>query len=386
MLKQSEAPISSKISEQTFLDLCMWLSDDITYSQSQLDRLLNEDHYLSLIELANTYWLIGHLNKQLKKHNIWVLLPRELVAYLTELDRLYLNRSLAIKQEIIAVSSMLKEVTPKIVLLKGAATLFNGLANPISTRYMTDIDILVSEETLGNCLSKIKCNGYILDKDELSIETNDFHHAPPAIREDGPCYIELHRRPLVNSLTNILDKVEAIETSVPLELAKGLVVQQMHPTQQIIHTIAHSELQDRGYAERHIDLRQLLNFYLVTQTFGQEICWKTVEERYKSTSHLHILNSVLYQANKLFGLTVPSLKIDKISAQKQLQHCLQSYSQSEPEYSKRILIQRVLKGYSRNIIINIYGEKGHFPIFRGRLKHFRRHTRMLLKGKVDTLK
>jgi len=383
-VNQADNSFTSKISGQTFVDLCMWLSDDITYSQSQLDRLLNEDYYLSLIELANTYWLIGHLNKQLKKHSIWPFLPSELVTYLTEIDRLYLNRSLAIKQEIIAVSSMLKEVTPTIVLLKGAATLFNGLADPISTRYMTDIDILVPEEKLDNCLTKIKCNGYILDKDELSIETNDFHHAPPVIREDGPCYIELHRRPLVNSLTNILDKVEAIETSVPLELTKGLVVQQMHPTQQIIHTIAHSELQDRGYAERHIDLRQLLNFYLVTQTFGQEICWKKVEERYKSTNHLHILNSVLYQANKLFGLTVPSLKIDKISAQKQLQLCLQSYSQSELEYSKRMLIQRVLKGYSRNIIINIYGEKGHFPVFRGRLKHFRRHLRMLFNAKADT--
>ena len=384
MLKQSDPPLSSKISEQTFWDLCMWLSDDITHSQSQLDRLLNEEDYLSLIELANTYWLIGHLNKQLKKHQLWPFLPSELIAYLTELDRLYLNRSLAIKQEIIDVCSLLKEITPNLVLLKGAATLFNGLADPIGTRYMTDIDILVPAQKLDDCLSQITSKGYVLDIDQLSIETTEFHHAPPAIRENGPCYIELHRSPLVNSLTNILAKDEVLETSIALELTESLVVQQMHPTQLVIHAIAHSELQDRGYAEAHIDLRQLLNFYLITKTFGQKICWKTVEQRYKNTHHLHILYAVLYQANKLFGLTVPPLNIDKIAAQKQLQDCLQSYCQSEPEYSKLMLMRSILKGYSRDIIINIYGKKGHFAIFRGRLKHFRRHLRMIFKAKTDT--
>jgi hypothetical protein len=361
----------------------MWLSDDITYSQSQLDRLLNEDHYLNLIELANAYWLIGRLNSQLKKYNIWPLLPSELIAYLTELDRFYLSRSLAIRQEIIDVCGLLKKITPKLVLLKGAATLFNGLANPISTRYMADIDILVPEEQLDSCLGQITSNGYILDKDELSIETNEFHHGPPAIREGGPWYIELHRSPLVNSLTNILAKDEVLETSIALELTESLVVQQMHPTQLVIHAIAHSELQDRGYSEAHIDLRQLLNFYLLAKRFDQEICWQAVEERFKSTELLHIVNSVAFQVKALFGLTIPKLKIDKESGQKQYQKCLQNYCHPISEDSKRTLIRRILTVYSKDIIINIYGDKGYFPIFRGRLKHFKRHIHILFKSKKN---
>ena len=382
-MNQPDNSFTSKITEQTFLDLCAWLSDDITYSQGQLDRLLNEDHYLNLIELANAYWLIGHLNKQLKKYNVWPILPTELIAYLTELDRFYLNRSLAIRQEIIDVCSLLKGLTPKLVLLKGAATLFNGLANPISTRYMADIDILVPEEKLDCCLAQITSNGYVLDKDELSIETSEFHHASPAIRENGPCYIELHRSPLVNSLINILDKNEVLETSISLELTESVVVQQMHPTQQIIHAIAHSELQDRGYSEAHIDIRQLLNFYLLAKKFDQKICWLTVEERFKSTEHLHILNSVVFQANKLLGLTIPKLKIDIELGEKQYQKCLQNHCHSASEDSKLNFIRRVLAGYSKNIIVNVYGEKGHFPILRGRLKHFKRHIRMLFRNKRD---
>lgn len=379
-MSQIESSYQQEISEQTFLDLCTWLSDDLLYSEDQLTRLLEEEHYLKLIELANTYWLIGHLTTQIKKKHIWQRLPQALKAYLTTLEKVYQQRSQAIQQEVISVCRVLKKVTPQLVLLKGSAALFNGVANPISTRYMADIDILVAQDKLNLCLEALSQNGYILDVTDASISTKDFHHASPLIRQDGPCYIEIHRRPLVNTLKNILSAEEAMNQSMPLLIGEDLIVQQMHPTQQIIHTIAHSELQDRGYKEAHIDLRQLLNFYLIAKTFAVQICWRTVEQRFTDTKQFYVLEAIVFHANKLFGLPIFIDHFEQGKSKIQYQKCIRNFTQEKHATTLISSIRKVLQGYSKATIINLYGEKGYFPVFRGRLKHVKRHLLLLFRG------
>lgn len=380
-MNQQDHTFTQQFCEQSFIDLCTWLSDDKSHFAEHLSRLLDEEHYLKLIELANTYWLTGHLTHQLKKYHVWQKLPGELRDYLSNFESCYLQRSEAIKQEIISVCSLLTKVTPQLILLKGGASLFNGVANPISTRYMADIDILVPQDKLDSCLETLVENGYILDVTESSIATEDFHHAPPAIRKGGPCYIELHRSPLVNSFKSILSAEQAINSATELPLTTELLVQQMHPTHQIIHTIAHSELQDQGYAEAHIDLRQLLNFYLIAKTFAEQICWASVEQKFAETEQSHILRAMCYHANKLLGLAINISPFEHHPSQLQYQKCIQNFTKGETKQSILSTISRVLKGYSTATIINLYGDKGRFAVFRGRLKHLKRHLLMLFKGK-----
>ena len=68
--------------------------------------------------------------------------------FLTELEQFYQQRSEAIQQETIYSCSLLLKANLKIIVLKGVANLFNGAAQPLSNRYMSDIDILVEEERL----------------------------------------------------------------------------------------------------------------------------------------------------------------------------------------------------------------------------------------------
>jgi hypothetical protein len=379
MVEPHDNVANEHICEQSVTDLCHWLSNDSAYTEVQLQRLLNEEHYLGLIELANKYWLVGHLNTRLQERDVWQYLPSELCAYLTTLNEMYMKRSTLLKQEAIDVCTLLASITPKIVLLKGATTLFNGLANPISTRYMTDLDILVPENNLDECLIALQSNGYDLDHSDLSVQTSDFHHAPPALRENGPCYVELHRRPLVNSLKYILGAEETFQSAIPLTLTPNLSALQMHPTHQIIHTIVHSELQDYGYEEAHIDLRQLLNFYLLATFFDSIICWGTVEARFRDTNQLHVLDAIFYKANQLFGFTSPIKTLSNSNEQDHFVKCLKSFYQAKPHLTKLEQANIILRGYSKATITNIYGDVGKYSVLRGRMKHLKRHLKLLLK-------
>ncbi|MGS2722099.1 nucleotidyltransferase family protein [Paraglaciecola aestuariivivens] len=366
-----------EINEQTFLDLACWLTKKRCFSQAQLARLKDESHYLNIIALANHFWLLGHLANQLKKQTFWPDLPSELRNYLTQIEELYQKRSLAIKQEVLNVCTLLAPITQDLVLLKGAATLFNGISEPIGSRYMADIDILLPNNKLKLGIQTLSSHHYQFEHDEMTIYTSAFHHAPPAIRPNGPCYIELHRQPLVNSIRHLLDCDEAFNTATTLALDSKISVKQLHPTQQVIHCIAHSELQDQRFKEAYLDLRQLVNFYLIVNKFNSQICWKTIEKRFRDTQHIEELRSVVYQANRLFDLPIYISTWQTEATHTHYLKCVNNAAQLHQAESNLQKFSQFIQGYSSHTIVNLYGENGTFPLITGRLKHGIRHLRLV---------
>ena len=196
MAKLINQAISVNITEQTYLGLGTWLSVEADYSQEQLTRLQREESYLPLISLANEYWLIGPLANQLQKAEFWLVLPVQLQSYLLELEKLYLQRSLAMQQETVFACDILLQANIKVVILKGAASLLNGAVKPISNRFMSDIDLLVAEEKQSECEQLPKIQGYCPQPEDFNLDAHGHHHSPPLIRDNAICYVELHRRAL----------------------------------------------------------------------------------------------------------------------------------------------------------------------------------------------
>jgi hypothetical protein len=376
---ESEDDEPTIITQQTICDLGTWLSEKQQYTHAQLARLQHEEHYLSLVALANNYWLTGALTYSLKKSSVWSLLPATLKDYLTEIERFYYQRSEAIQQEAILSCSLLLDTNIKVILIKGAANLFNGVAKPISSRYMSDIDVLVLESKLDECVSTLEKSGYFKqnDNEELLIEENAHHHAPPLIRKNGICYIELHRWALPLSSHLILQTREIWQHCIPLTLAPGLEVLQLHPTQQIILAIAHSEISNSAYTENHIDLRQLFNLYNLTTHFDLKINWLTVEEHFQRANLSDVLNAILFSTYQIFGLITPLTKTDDISAQNHFSKGLELFIKTQGDDPKFSYSRKLIRGYRRKNIIDLYGKNGKFPLLSGRIKHLKRHIQML---------
>jgi hypothetical protein len=372
-------PMSTiKIMKQTYEDLGTWLSAEAKYSQEQLARLQTEESYLPLISLANDYWLIGPLTNQLRKHDFWQALPLQLQRYLSELEKLYLQRSQAIQQETVYACDVLVRENIKVVVLKGAANLFNGVLEPISNRYMCDIDLLITEEKQSECEQQLKTHGYYPQEDDFTLEAHGHHHAPPLIREGAICFIELHRRPLKKSISSVLQAEEIWRDAIPLLLKEDLQVLQLHPTHQVILSIAHSELQDDGYSEMHMDLRQLLNLQFIASYFNEQIDWQSVQQHFSRAKQSHVLAAVLYKAYRLLNLRTPITDIDDLHSKEHFEASLAVNTEINKNVSVFTPLLKTLRGYKRNVIIDLYGDEGRFALLSGRLKHLNRHLRMML--------
>jgi hypothetical protein len=374
------------ITQQTFYDLGTWLSEKQQYTQTQLERLQLEEHYLPLVALANNNWLTGALADSLKKSNVWPLIPATLQDYLAEFERFYQQRSESIQQEAIFSCSLLLDANIKVILLKGAANLFNGTAKPISSRYMCDIDVLVLDDNLGESVKTLEVKGYSTQNDnqEILIEANAHHHASPLIRMGGICYIEVHRWALPLSSHQILQTKEIWQHSIPLTLAPGLEVLQLHPTQQIILAIVHSEISDSAFKDNHINLRQIFNLNCLAINFVHTIDWATVEAHFHRADLTHILNAILFSAHEIFGLITPLTNIDDISSQHHFSKGLERYIKTQGDEPKLDYLKEVFRGYSKHKIIDLYGKEGDFSLLVGRIKHLKRHAKMLIMPKFLT--
>lgn len=378
MVNASDKTSSVQITQQNFFDLGVWLSDEQNYQPEQLARLQNEEFYLALISLANTHWLIAPLANKLKSSEVWLLLPNQLQEYLTELEDVFLKRSEAIKKETISVCEILTKNNIEVLILKGAASLFNGVTSPISNRFMSDIDLLVSEQQQEESFLLLTQNHYKQKNAPLDLHGKEHHHAPALIREFGICYVELHKHALKKSSQTVLNTHEVWQQASPLKLTEHLTVNQASPTQQIIITIAHSEISDNSFRDKKIELRQLLTLCQISQYYKERINWKIIKQHFTDANKLPVLHASLYSAYKWFNLITPITDTNNKAAKLHFELCLSQYIKRQGADSSFSKIKSIFLGYDKEKIHSIYGKEGVFPLFNGRIKHLTRHFKILL--------
>lgn len=375
----------AKITEQTFIDMGMWLTHPNEYSEAQLTSLLDEDARLPLITLVNTYWLGGALHNSLKASNVWPKLDQELQEYLAELEQFYNQRNQGIKQEAIFACQLLTDANIPVVMLKGGASLFNGVFTPISNRFMTDVDLLVPEDKQQQANTVLMNAGYAVNMEDHDHASVGHHHAPALFREeDGHCCVELHRWVLKKSVSDILTTEEVWQSAQPLPLTNTLSILQMEPTQQLVLSVAHSELSHKGFENKHIDWRQLFNLYTLAKHNNENINWLNVQQHFTRCNKPESLNALTYAAYKFFNLNTPISNNQNKAAIKQIEQCTALYVKRQRSNQRFAHLLNVLKGYSKESIKVAYGEQGPMPIFTGRVKHLKRHLIMLSKPKYLT--
>ncbi|KGJ94216.1 nucleotidyltransferase family protein [Thalassotalea sp. ND16A] len=374
----------TKITEQTFIDLGMWLTHPEQHSAQQLTSLLDEDARLPLIALTNTYWLGGALHNSLKKSTIWQQLDPELTAYLAELEQFLDQRNQTIKQEAIFACQLLTDAQIPVIMLKGSASLFNGVFNPISNRFMTDIDLLVPEELQQQANETLVSHGYLPQLEEHEQTPIGHHHAPALFREGGECCVELHRWVLKKSVSDVLSTTEVWQQATPLVLTSGLQILQLEPSQQVILSIAHSELSHSGFSDKQLDWRQLINLHALVKYHQENINWQTVQNHFGrciSETPKMALSSLLVAADKLLKLSTPITNPDDTKAKIQVNSCISKYVKRQNPNKRFAHLFAVISRYGDAGIKEHYGDAGRYPLLTGRLKHIKKHINMAVQPK-----
>ncbi|MDN3652637.1 nucleotidyltransferase family protein [Thalassotalea ponticola] len=379
------------ISQQLLDDISQWFDHRVPVSAKLISRLHHEPDLLALIAFLNEHWLLGAFVDRLKQANVFVQLEPELQHYLEHISEFYQTRNEALQQEVINVVSLLQQANINAIVLKGAAGLFNQTFVPLSTRFMTDIDILVPSDQQQQAIATLLKQGYWQDKDELDIAAKNHHHAPPLSRDNnGLCNIEVHQWPIQKRWHAILSPEQVWQTAKPLPLITtketndlNLCALQLAPTEQMILAIAHCELSHRAFSEQQIDFRQLHNSACLIKRFHNQINWQQVQRQFSQQQQLLPLQAHLLMVQKFFAQSTP-INCQSPQAIEHLNRCVTDLIKRQGKISPWRMLKGVLQGYSKQHIDVMYGAVNYWQLSKGRLQHAKRHLKML--SKPDYLK
>ncbi len=369
----------SKITHQSYIDLCAWLAPSVPVCEDRMFRLTCEPDYLPLIALANNFWLTGALAFQLKNKGVWTKLPSLLSEYLATIEAAYLERSVQIQDEVQSVSQLLKGAGYELLLIKGAASLFNGAAKPISTRFMSDVDILVKRQDIKSAYDLLTSKGYYNALESHELHGKHHHHMPVLKREEGVCYIELHQGAVNIKFDHLLTADDAWQHKMKLELFEHIQVNQLSANQQVILTIVHSELSDRGLQDQHLELRQLYHLVVISEFFSKQLNWHQIQAHFVQHGQEKALAAAIYSAYQLFGLVTPITDPMDEWGEQHLSCCIDKYIAHQGVELQSQRLKNIVKGYGRQSIVSLYGDEGDWPVLSGRLKHIKRHIGLLVK-------
>jgi hypothetical protein len=177
------------------------------------------------------------------------------------------------------------------VLLKGAATLAQGLYPSRDLRLMSDIDVLINDTKMRDCTDTLGRLGYRERKHRRSIVSDvpkeaprvvaaspEFYHDPPLIHQHTGIRVELHRALSVPEFAVLVPAQDALRRATPVS-ANGMAFSVLAPTDRIAHHVMHAQLHHHGARSAIVGLRQLVDLAILVDAFGSDIDWTVTRTR-----------------------------------------------------------------------------------------------------------
>jgi hypothetical protein len=269
---------------------------------SPVAALLGADfEWEHLIRSAQEELILPALYARLQQLGIASQIPEEVADFLSAVETLNLERNQAIFTELATVIALLNEARIEPVLLKGVAYCMTGVYASPAARYLTDVDLLISEEQLPTAIEVLIQNGFEWDRSD---QLGRFRHHHPPLRRTGSVSFELHHTLGMGSCRLLLPASEVLEHSVRHEL-DGTRFRVPGPDHLVTHLIMHSQIQ-HPYNERiWPPLRAMYDLALLRRRFDGAINWSEIERRFRQARKSDVLALHLLQVQDTLGAEMP---------------------------------------------------------------------------------
>ena len=320
--------------------------------------------WLSVVEIANAHFLTAALYYSLLDKNLLNLIDdEELLTYLEQIYIINLHRNQKIIEQLKEIAQILLKKEIKPVFLKGVASLLQNDYKDVGMRFLSDIDFCVFEETLKEASELLIDSGYMSDK-EKSINPN-WLHLPPMYNKKWDMVIELHRYVLSYRYSSIVPCKE-----INYQRSKQYTnVFLLTPTYRLLHAYMHSEIVDRHYYTKTINLRQLYEIAILVEKYKHEIDWIVIERVLKTHRLYNKFNNTLNLIIKLFHMEIPEVKnrnISKLHVQLLLSH----FTNLDTLLSKTYIgYQQFIHNISRPVVEQRYGVVSTKDYLHAAVKH-----------------
>ena len=297
--------VQANIRLESLFTLCEIISFSGDTEKIKQKILSDSIDWLSVVEIANTHYLTAALYYSLLDQDILHLIKdEELLAYLEQIYTINLHRNQGIIEQSKEMTQILLKKSIKPVFLKGTVSLLENDYRDVGMRYLSDIDFCVFENDFLEAKEQLLSCGYIpnmLDTGIKDIEKH--HHWWPMYHPNWEIVIEIHKSVLTYPYSHLIECTENTcqnSTNYP-------DMSMLSPTFRLIHTYIHSDIVDRSYAFKKMDLRQLYEMSRIIDNHTSQIDWRYIEDFFKREKLWNQFNNRLCLINALFKVHSPIL-------------------------------------------------------------------------------
>jgi len=261
--------------------------------------------WLLVVEISNTHFLTAALYYSLLDKDLLSLIKDdELTAYLEQIYSINLLRNERIIEQAEEMTQVLLEKDIKPVFLKGTASLLENEYRGVGMRFLSDIDFCVSENHFTETKEQLLSVGYIADMSDTGIkDIEKHHHWWPMYHPNWDTIIETHKSVLTFPYSPLIECNENTcqNSSYYPEMTM------LSPTFRLIHTYMHSDIVDRSYVFKKMDLRQLYEMSRIIDNHTSQIDWRYIEDFFKREKLWIQFNNRLSLIYTLFNVRSPIL-------------------------------------------------------------------------------
>jgi len=262
-----------------------------------------ETPWEEIIDFANRHLLIPTLYSMMEKKDLLGLLDDDLIAeYLETVYGFNRARNESILLQLQDICDLFAKIDVTPVLLKGAAALSEKYYPSIGARVMSDIDILVPEDKIKECIALLESEaGYkAVDEDAPLWQSHQYRRI---YSENGAAALELHYHALIEKCRPYLTDEEVMKHVRTSSTIKNAYV--LEPSFDLYHIFLHSELQDSSHENHTLPLRGLYHAATIVTACQNEIDWDLLSKKAQQHKLSSIWGDYLYMLNRLFNIKVP---------------------------------------------------------------------------------
>jgi len=258
-----------------------------------------------IVRIAGAHVILPTLHTGLQAIVEQARLPDDMLLFFHEMQDANKRRRAAMAKQLGIISDLFAEHGITAVILKGGCELLAPAYRQPEQRFISDLDLLISPEQLPTASEVLMAAGCI-QAEMAEINARTHHHLPAFLHPEWLVPVELHRGVGQDAGARILTGEQVVANAQTSDLP---AIRIPSWPDRLTHLVIHAQLSDRGYPDRKIFLRHIVDLFQIAQHLPTE-AWQATLEAFTREGQAPAFRSLLAETELLLPGRMPHQLID----------------------------------------------------------------------------
>ena len=310
-----------------------------------------------------------------KRNGLLPLLPADLEEHLQSIYELNVDRNKLIKEQAFELIRILNSKGIEPIFLKGAGHLLQALYLDDGERIMSDIDILIPEESIQKAAQVLYESGYFHPEEFKDDNFEKHHHLPGFEHPDYKVMVEIHHAVFPGQYGRLLTNAEINSEKRKLKGIDAWVLSYKH---QMIHNFVHDQLVDDGFKYKSMLIKGLYDYYLIAKNEPKQSAAYILNNFNRKLNKYCYLVSVLFNDSKQIYYKAD---LSAIRFKKQFEYLL-NHPKVQSGYQLMVLYRLRISEVAKIVVTSPFSISSRKYILKkvGNATKVKQYIRKLLRG------